>query len=65
MHKKDLDKLYSYKRLGSFIEEGKTIFRIFAPQAERVLLVIYSNVENSSGKKYKMLRDGDGVCCKG
>jgi pullulanase len=61
MHKKDLDKLYSYKRLGSFIEEGKTIFRIFAPQAERVLLVIYSNVENSSGKKYKMLRDGDGV----
>ena len=61
MHKKDLDKFYSSKRLGSFTENGKTIFRLFAPQAERVLLVIYTKVENSSGKKFKMIRDGDRV----
>jgi pullulanase/glycogen debranching enzyme len=61
MHKKDLDKFYSSKRLGSFTENDKTIFRLFAPQAERVLLIIYPKVENSSGKKFKMVRDNDGV----
>jgi len=61
MHKKDLDKFYSSKRLGSFSENGKTIFRLFAPQAERVLLIIYAKVENSSGKKFKMIHDNDGV----
>ncbi len=61
MHKKDLDKFYSHKRLGSFIEDGKTIFRLFAPQAERVVLIIYSRVDNSSGKKFKMISDNDGV----
>jgi pullulanase len=61
MHKKDLDKFFSFKRLGSFAEDGRTIFRLFAPQAERVLLILYSNAENSSGKKFKMIRDSDGV----
>ena len=61
MHKKDLDKYYSSKRLGSFIENDKTVFRIFAPQAERILLVIFPKVENSSGKKFKMMRDSEGV----
>ena len=61
MHKKDLDKFYSSKRLGSFTENSKTVFRIFAPQAERILLVIFSKVENSSGKKFKMIRDNEGV----
>lgn len=61
MHRKDLDKFYSSKRLGSFTENGKTFFRLFAPQAERVMLVTCTKAENSSGKKYKMLRDADGV----
>lgn len=61
MHKKNLDKFYSSKKLGSFIENDKTVFRLFAPQAERVLLITYSKVENSSGKKFKMIRDKDGV----
>ncbi len=61
MSKKDLDRFYSSKRLGSFIESGKTIYRVFAPQAERVLLVTYTKVEHSSGKKFKMIRDHDGV----
>src|SRR3972149_2817239 len=61
MHRKDLDKYYSSKKLGSFVKEGKTIFRIFAPQAERVMLFTFSKAENSYGKKYKMEMDDDGV----
>lgn len=61
MHKKDLDKYYSSKKLGSFVEDDKTIFRIFAPRAERVMLFIYKKAESSQGKKYKMIKDDDGV----
>ncbi len=61
MHRKDLDKFYSDKRLGSFVENGKTYFRLFAPQAERVTLITYTKAENSTGKKYKMICDADGV----
>lgn len=61
MHKKDPDSFYSTKRRGSFVEEGKTYFRLFAPSAERVTLITYTKAENSTGKKFKMNCDPDGV----
>ena len=34
--KADLNKFYSDKKLGSFVENGKTFFRLFAPNAVKV-----------------------------
>ncbi|HPN39157.1 MAG TPA: hypothetical protein PL041_12210, partial [Melioribacteraceae bacterium] len=36
IEEKNLDLYYSSKKLGSFIEEGKTIFRIFAPNSSQL-----------------------------
>ncbi len=58
---KDLDKYYSSKKLGSFVENGRTIFRLFTPSAEKVLLVTFTKVEDDSGQQYEMIRDNDGV----
>ena len=58
---KELDKYYSDKRLGSFIEDGKTIFRIFTPTAEKVKLVTFKKVEDEKGTEYEMTRDENGV----
>ena len=33
---KDLDKYNSNKKLGSFVENGRTFFRLFAPSAQNV-----------------------------
>ena len=41
----ELDKIYSDKKLGSFVENGKTFFRLFTPNAEKVSLVIFNKVE--------------------
>ncbi len=57
----NLDKIYSSKKLGSFVEGGKTYFRLFAPNAEDVFLVTFKNPENSQGKEYEMVSDYDGV----
>jgi pullulanase/glycogen debranching enzyme len=57
----ELDKYYSDKRLGSFVENGKTSFRLFAPNAEKVFLVTFNQVEDTSGSEYKMSKDVDGV----
>ena len=58
---KELDKFYSTKKLGSFVEEGKTFFRLFAPSAVKVELLVYDSPEDSTGSKYEMERDKDGV----
>ena len=58
---KELDKYYSDKKLGSFIEDGKTIFRIFTPNAEKVTLVTFKKVEDENGTEYEMIRDENGV----
>ncbi|MEO8400040.1 MAG: alpha-amylase family glycosyl hydrolase [Ignavibacteriaceae bacterium] len=58
---KELDKFYSDKRLGSFVENGKTFFRIFAPTAEKVVLVTFQKVEDENGNEYEMIRDKNGV----
>ena len=41
LRQNELDKYYSDKKLGSFVENGKTIFRLFTPNAEKVSLVIF------------------------
>ncbi len=58
---KDLDLYYSNKKLGSFIENGKTIFRVFSPSTENMKLVVFDSVEDSVGTEYMMLKDKDGV----
>lgn len=57
----ELDKYYSTKKLGSFIENGKTYFRLFAPSAEQVRLCVFKNLDDKNGKEYFMAKDADGV----
>ncbi len=57
----DLDKIYSNKRLGSFIQAEKTYFRLFAPTAVKVTLCTFKLPEDLVGKEYKMAADKNGV----
>lgn len=57
----ELDKYFSDKKLGSFIENGKTFFRLFAPSADNVILVTFNQPEDESGTEYNMTRDNNGV----
>jgi pullulanase/glycogen debranching enzyme len=59
--KKDLNKYYSTKKLGSFVENGKTYFRLFAPDADDVTLVTFQKPEDKNGTEYKMVKDDEGV----
>ncbi len=52
---------YSDKKLGSFVKEGKTYFRLFAPSAVEVKLVTFEQPEQTEGKEYEMTRDENGV----
>jgi pullulanase len=57
----ELDKYHSAKKLGSFVEDGKTFFRLFTPNAEKVSLIIFKNVDDKTGKEYEMIRDENAV----
>lgn len=57
----DLDKYYSTKKLGAFVENGKTVFRIFAPQALAVVLCTFVEPEQSKPEKFPLEKDKDGV----
>lgn len=57
----ELDKYYSTKKLGSFVENGKTYFRLFTPNAEKVALVLFNKPEDDKGAEYEMIRDNDDV----
>lgn len=57
----ELDKYHSDKKLGSFVENGKTFFRLFTPNAEKVTLVIFNKVDDKSGKEYELVRDENAV----
>ncbi len=57
----ELDKFYSTKKLGSFVEKGKTHFRLFAPSAEKVTLVIFDELENNKGHEFEMIKDNNAV----
>ncbi len=61
VEEKNLDSYYSSKRLGSYIENGKTIFRLFAPTSANIKLIVFDTVEDSVGNEYLMSKDADGV----
>ncbi len=58
---KKLDKIYSNKKLGSFVEKGNTVFRLFAPSAAKILLNIYHTPDDKNYNKFDMLKSEDGV----
>ena len=58
---KQLDKFYSSKKLGSFVENGKTYFRLFTPNAEKVSLLTFEKPEQTKGKEFPMTRDENGI----
>ncbi|MEE9431284.1 MAG: alpha-amylase family glycosyl hydrolase [Melioribacteraceae bacterium] len=61
MSEHELNSIYSNKQLGSFVENGKTIIRLFAPTAKSVELITFKKVEDNIGKTYSMEKDTDGV----
>ncbi len=58
---RELDKFFSERRLGSFIENGRTFFRLFAPSALKVFLFTFSSVEETAGNSYEMSKDENAV----
>jgi pullulanase len=56
-----LDSLYSNKPLGCIVENGKTTFRVFAPRATEIKLVLFDKADDETGKEFTMKRDPDGV----
>ncbi len=58
---KSLDDYYSSKKLGSFIENGETYFRLFTPNAKQVKLYLFDNAGDNAGKSFSMERDKDAV----
>lgn len=56
-----LDKYYSDKKLGAFYDDGKTYFRLFTPNAEKVSLIIFDKAEDDKGLLYEMKRDENAV----
>ena len=57
----ELNQYYSKKPLGANVENSDTIFRLFAPNATSVVLVIFRNYNDEQGEEYQMERDADGV----
>jgi pullulanase/glycogen debranching enzyme len=57
---KKFNQLYSDKKLGSFVNEGRTFFRVFSPSAEDVKLIMFENPEQVFGKAYDMQKDENG-----
>jgi len=51
----------SKKKLGVITENKTTAFRLFAPSAEKVTLVLFNKAEDSDGKEYEMTKDANGV----
>lgn len=60
-HLKELDKYFTTKRLGSFVENGQTFFRLFAPSAEKVILTTFLQPEDEIGNEYELIKDSSGV----
>ncbi len=58
---KELDRFYSNKKLGSSVEYGITIFRLFAPTAVKVNLCLFKKPEEKTGEEYPLKMDKDGV----
>jgi len=58
---KNQDEYYSEKRLGSFFENGKTVFRLFTPNAINVILITMDKPDSDKFNTHNMKRDEDAV----
>ena len=58
---KGLGALESEKELGCVVGEKETTFRIFAPRATAVTLVLFERHDAERGAEHDMRRDEDGV----
>ncbi len=56
-----LDSLYSNKTLGFSNSNNISTFRVFAPRAKWVRLVIYARFDSPEGEEFPMRKDADGV----
>ncbi len=56
-----LDMYYSDKPLGCLTESGQTVFRLFAPRASEVKLILFQTFDEEEGEPIQMVRDEDGV----
>lgn len=59
--KKFFDAFYSEKELGCSTGKLHTTFRLFAPRATGVTLVIFDRYDDASGTEHAMRNDGDGI----
>ena len=57
----ELNDYFSTKPLGANFESGNTVFRLFAPTATSVKLVIFARHDDVAGEEFSMMRDDDGV----
>ena len=55
------DSLYSNKEIGCIIKNNKTTFRLFAPRATLVRLVIFKKYDDETGEEFSMKQDANGV----
>ena len=53
--------LYSNKELGCTVKKDGTTFRLFAPRATQVCLVLFENFDDEKGEEIKMVRNSSGV----
>jgi pullulanase/glycogen debranching enzyme len=56
-----LDSYHSQKELGCTWNEDRTIFRLFAPRAKKVELVLFDSLQTDREQIFEMYRDSDGV----
>jgi pullulanase/glycogen debranching enzyme len=61
LHDDNLNQFYSEKPLGCYRERKGFIFRVFAPRALQVRLVIFDRHDAEAGREFPMQRDKDGV----
>lgn len=57
----NLDAVSSTKPLGCFVEKDATTFRLFAPRATSVKLVLFDNVGDAQGREFAMKSTNDGT----
>ena len=56
-----LESFYSDKPLGCLLESSQTVFRLFAPRALEVRLILFQKFDDQDGVTVPMVRDEDGV----
>ncbi|NOZ62077.1 MAG: pullulanase [Calditrichaeota bacterium] len=55
------NKYFSTKSMGANYENGNTVFRVFAPNAEKVSLIIFKKFDDEQGEEFPMTKDTNGV----